>query len=143
MGETSNGLRSYVYLRIHGFETHHQVTQHLGLEPTQAWNLGDPYMEGKVPRLQTRACGRWSVGDQRFSPVDENEQLDALIACLLPYQARLQTTPPSWMKSLVIVHETDSCNADMLITVAEVAFAAAISADFQLDVYSLPLESTP
>lgn len=136
MDRPSGSLRSRVYLLITGFDRHSSVTDHLGLDPTETWNEDDPYIANKKPR--THQHSKWTFGGVNFSPVDENAQLDRLISQLIPHQKRLATTPVEWIKSLVIVHETDSPNADMALTASEVAFAAAINAGFWIDVYSLP-----
>lgn len=140
MDDLTRRLRSYVYLGIQGFDSHAQVTRHLGLEPTTAWDAGDPWLRpDSIPWKRDAGC--WSLGEREFSSIDENEQLDALIDRLVPYRHLLQSTPLAWTKALVMVHETDSCNADMLLTAAQVSFAASIGAAFRLDIYSLPVES--
>lgn len=136
MGKFPGSLQSRVYLLVTGFDQQSMVTDHLGLNPTEAWDVGDSYIANGTAR--THRNSKWMYGEADFSTVDENSQLDLLISRLTPYQLQLRSTPAKWLKSLVVVHETDSPNADLALTPSEISFAASINAGFWIDVYSLP-----
>ena len=66
--------REYAYFHITGPGTHQQVTERLGLEPSEAWNIGD---EG--PRGQARRFMSWRLS----SGLDDKEPLERHIQSLL------------------------------------------------------------
>ena len=66
--------REYAYFHVTGPGTHQQVTERLGLEPSEAWNVGD---EG--PRGRVRPSMSWRLS----SGLDDREPLDRHIQSLL------------------------------------------------------------
>ena len=135
---TNPMLLSRVYLLITGFTKHSDVTDQLGVQPSSYWNAGDEYkISNKVAH---RKHGSWTIGRDSLSDVPEDDQLHLLIERLGPFASALSQTPKEWKKKLVIVHQTESPNADILLPLESVAFAARIGAAFWLDIYSLPEE---
>jgi hypothetical protein len=67
--------RTYAYLAISGPGTHEQITQILGLSPSEAWNVGDINPRNGKPRKFMS----WLLN----SGLDDKQQLDMHIEQLL------------------------------------------------------------
>ena len=70
--------REYAYLRITGPGSHETVTTTLGLQPSEAWNVGDLNPRNGKPR--TFISWRLSSGLEDTSPLDQH--VDAIFLML-------------------------------------------------------------
>jgi hypothetical protein len=82
-------FREYAYLAITGPGTHEQVTQILGLSPSNAWNIGDINLRNGKP---------WKYMQWRLkSCLDDQQPLDRHIdQLLLRLQSRVDALRQLW-----------------------------------------------
>ena len=97
--------REYAYLSISGPGTHEQITQILGLSPSEAWNIGDINPRNGKPRKFMLWCLNSGLDDKQ--PLDMHIQqlflalhpkADALRQLWVEYDLTLQCVgyfPPS------------------------------------------------
>lgn len=118
---------------IAGFNDHHEVTRLIGVLPSEAWNSGDVYIVNNKTMRRPRSF--WSYGKVKAEEIDENKQLEMVLSDLSPFFENIKKTPAIWEKKIVMVHKTESCNADLIIPRKIVDTASAIGASFWIDIY--------
>lgn len=85
--------REYAYFTITGPSTHEAVTEKLGIEPSKAWNAGEPNPRTGRPQAKMR----WSLS----SGHDDTEPLQCHIESLLSWLTRCS----EGLRSLWVDHD--------------------------------------
>lgn len=92
MNTAPNTNREYAYISITGYGDHREVSKTLGLEPSEAWNIGEKRRKG----VGTHAATKWRY-DSGLDDTEEMEKhVDVLLVLLETRHNALLNLYPKW-----------------------------------------------
>ena len=123
--------REYAYLKITGPSSHEQVTEILGLKPSEAWNVGDENPRNGKPR----SFMSWRLN----SGIDDTKPLDMHIEYLLLYlQTKADAIRNLWIEydlTIQCVGYFPASGHGMHFNREQIRQAAQLGLSFDLDFY--------
>jgi hypothetical protein len=115
-----------------------QITERLGLRPTETWRIGD-----KAPNTgRLRKDHRWELQTRDYGSSDLNEPLDDLLGVLTPVAESLRGVADQCDAAMIcIVGSFGETNPGLFVDKAMMETIRGLGLDLQLDLYFLELDA--
>ena len=123
--------REYAYFKVSGPGTHEQITEILGLKPSEAWNVGDTNPQSGKPFNFMRWC--LSSGFDDTQPLDSH--IGSLLAVLHVKSEALRSLWLDYDLTLQCVGYFPSHSHGMHFNREQIRQAAQLGLAFDLDFY--------
>ncbi len=125
--------REYAYFRATGTDNVSEISKKLGLEPDEAWNVGDNF-ERRGHQFKRRT-GSWEIGSGLDDQLDLDAHIDALLWKLTKHQPALLEIGTRFKTQIVCVsYNWQSFSWEL--TLEHQKSAASLGISFLIDAYS-------
>ena len=115
------------------------VTSMLGLQPTKAWNVGDP-LPGRPDRARTHS--RWEIASPLPTSAALEDQLDALLDYLEAHREAVTRAREQFGVGILCAVYTEHPNPGLHLTEATLSRLSSLGLSFDFDLYCLGSRAT-